>query len=77
MYQCLCGLIHYKELEVTGSANSRRADYHTALQLIESGRIKVEAMVTDRFPLRSVHAALDKAAKGEGIKIAVMPSLER
>lgn len=65
-------LIHYKELEVTGSANSRRADYQTALQLIESGRIKVEAMVTDRFPLRSAHAALDKAASGEGIKIAVM-----
>ncbi|TMD78421.1 MAG: zinc-binding dehydrogenase [Chloroflexi bacterium] len=64
-------LIHYKELEVTGSANSRRADYLTALQLIESGRIKVEAMVTDRFPLRSAHAALDKAASGEGIKIAV------
>ena len=69
-------LIHYKELEVTGSANSRRADYQVALQLIESGRIKVEAMVTDRFPLRSVHEALDKAAKGEGIKIAVMPELK-
>jgi L-iditol 2-dehydrogenase len=66
-------LIHYKELEITGSANSRRADYQTALQLIESGRIKVEAMVTDRFPLRSAHAALDKAASGEGIKIAVLP----
>ncbi|GAC1453988.1 MAG: zinc-dependent dehydrogenase [Ktedonobacteraceae bacterium] len=66
-------LIHYKELEVTSSANSRRTDYRTALQLIESGRIKVETMVTDRFPLRSVHTALDKAARGEGIKIAVMP----
>lgn len=65
-------LIHYKELEVTGTANSRRTDYQTALQLIESGRIKVEAMVTDRFPLRSACAALDKAASGEGIKIAVM-----
>jgi L-iditol 2-dehydrogenase len=65
-------LIHYKELEVTGSANSRRADYQTALQLIESGSIRVEAMVTDRFPLRSAHAALDKAANGEGIKVAVM-----
>jgi L-iditol 2-dehydrogenase len=66
-------LIHYKELEVIGSANSRRADYQSALQLIESGRIQVEAMVTDRFPLRSACAALDKAASGEGIKIAVMP----
>ncbi|MBV9712946.1 MAG: alcohol dehydrogenase catalytic domain-containing protein [Ktedonobacteraceae bacterium] len=67
-------LIHYKELEVTGSANSRRADYQTALQLIESGRIKVEAMVTDRFSLRSTQNALDKAASGDGIKIAIMPA---
>jgi len=66
-------LIHYKELEVTGSANSRRADYQTALQLIESGRIKVEPMVTDRFPLQSAHEALDKVASGKGIKIAVLP----
>src|SRR5437899_51373 len=66
-------LIHYKELEVTGSANSRRADYQIALQLIESGRIKVEAMVTDRFPLQSAHEALDKVASGKGIKIAVLP----
>ncbi len=66
-------LIHYKELEVTGSANSRRADYQMALQLIESGRIKVGPMVTDRFPLRSACEALDKVASGEGIKIAVLP----
>ncbi|HYU71994.1 MAG TPA: zinc-binding dehydrogenase [Ktedonobacteraceae bacterium] len=66
-------LIHYKELEVTGSANSRRADYQTALQLIESGRVEVGPMVTDRFPLRSVREAFDKAASGEGIKIAVLP----
>ncbi len=66
-------LIHYKELEVTGSANSRRADYQIALQLIETGRIKVEPMVTDRFPLQSARKALDKVASGEGIKIAVLP----
>jgi L-iditol 2-dehydrogenase len=66
-------LIHYKELEVTGTANSRRTDYQTALQLIESGRIEVASMVTDCFPLRSACEALDKAASGEGIKVAVLP----
>jgi L-iditol 2-dehydrogenase len=66
-------LIHYKELEVTGTSNSRRSDYQTALQLIESGRIKVEQMVTDRFPLRSALEALDKTASGEGLKVAVLP----
>src|SRR5207248_2871176 len=38
-------LIHYKELEASSSVNSRRADYQTALQLIESGRIKVTVIV--------------------------------
>ncbi len=66
-------LIHYKELQVTGTANSRRADYQVALQLIESGRIAVEDMVTDRFSLHETQAAIDKAASGEGIKIAVIP----
>jgi L-iditol 2-dehydrogenase len=66
-------LIHYKELQVTGTANSRRADYQQALQLIESGRINVEAMVTDRYSLKEAREALDKAASGEGIKIAVIP----
>jgi L-iditol 2-dehydrogenase len=66
-------LIHYKELQVTGSANSRRCDYQVALRLIESGRVKVEPMVTDRFPLRTIHEALAKTASGEGLKVAVLP----
>jgi len=55
------------------SAPRRAVASTLGAHIIESGRIKVEAMVTDRFPLRSTHAALDKAASGEGIKIAVMP----
>ena len=66
-------LIHYKELEVTGSANSHRSDYRVALQLIEAGQIKVAEMITDRFSLRMAYEALDKAASGEGIKVAVLP----
>ncbi|MFL5665647.1 MAG: alcohol dehydrogenase catalytic domain-containing protein [Ktedonobacteraceae bacterium] len=66
-------LIHYNQLEVTGSTDTRRPDYQIALRLIESGRVKVEPMVTDRFPLRLVSEALDKAASKEGIKVAVLP----
>jgi L-iditol 2-dehydrogenase len=66
-------LIHYKELEVTGTSDSRRRDYEVALRLIESGRIDVESMVTHRFSLAAVEEALDAAASGEGVKVAVMP----
>jgi L-iditol 2-dehydrogenase len=66
-------LIHYNELEVTGTTDSRRSDYEVALRLIESNRIDVKPMVTHRFPLRSVNEALDEAASGGGIKVAVIP----
>ena len=66
-------LIHYNELEVTGTSDSRRSDYGTALRLIESGRVDAARMVTHRFPLSSVKEALDTAAGGGGIKVAVLP----
>jgi L-iditol 2-dehydrogenase len=66
-------LIHYNELVVTGASNSRRSDYEVALRLIESGRVKVEAMVTHRFPLEETVKAIETSAGGEGIKVAVMP----
>lgn len=71
--EVLSGLIHYGELEITGSTGSRRSDFEVALGLIESGRVKVEEMVTHRFPLEKTTEALDVAAGGEGIKVAVMP----
>ncbi len=66
-------LIHYKELEVTGTSDSKRRDYEVALRLIEAGRVDAKSMVTHRFPLRSIKGALDAAAGGEGVKVAVMP----
>jgi L-iditol 2-dehydrogenase len=66
-------LIHYKELVVTGTSNSRRADYEVALRLIESGRVDVSPMVTHRFPLRQIDDAFATAAGGDAIKVAVLP----
>ncbi len=66
-------LIHYNELEVTGSSDARRSDYEVALRMIESGRVRVEEMVTHRFPLESAAEAIEKSASGEGIKVAIMP----
>jgi L-iditol 2-dehydrogenase len=70
-------LIHYKEIEVTGQTGARRSDYEVALRLIESGRVKVGEMVTHRFPLQDTAAALDAAAGGDGIKVAVMPGANK
>src|ERR687897_1148159 len=55
--QVEANLIHYNELEVTGTTAARRSDYEVALRLIETGRVEVKSMVTDRFPLRRAHGA--------------------
>lgn len=69
-------LIHYKELEVTGTSNSRRRDFATALRLIENGSINVEQMVTHRYPLPEAVEAIELSASGEGIKVAAIPEGE-
>jgi L-iditol 2-dehydrogenase len=65
--------IHYRQVRLTGSANSRRSDYATALRLIESGRVETASMVTHRFPLSAVHEAVGAVGTGEAIKVAVLP----
>lgn len=65
--------IHYDQLKVTGVSDCSRSDYEAALRLIQTGRVDVSRMVTHRFPLAEVNAALDSTARGEGIKVAVVP----
>ena len=72
--QVEANLIHYNELEVTGTTAARRSDYEVALRLIESGRVDVKSMVTDRFPLqRASEAITETMTGGEGLKVAVIP----
>lgn len=68
-------LIHYNELQVTGQTGSRRSDFATALDLIQTRRIDAERMITHRFSLRDVTEALETVSRGEGTKVAVMPEL--
>lgn len=65
--------IHYKEISVSGAANSRRANYRTALQLIESGQIDALGMITHRFGLEDLVEAIETVASGDAIKVAVLP----
>jgi L-iditol 2-dehydrogenase len=68
-------LIHYKQVLLTGSASSRRADFETAIRLIESGRIETASMITHRFALEDVVDALGVVGHGDALKVAVMPGL--
>jgi L-iditol 2-dehydrogenase len=66
-------LPHYKQVVLTGSSNSRRSDYETALHLITSGKIETEAMITHRFAITDVSEAIDAIGHSDAIKAAVVP----
>lgn len=66
-------LIHYKELQVTGGSNARRRDVKRAIEVLESGAIDVDEIVTHTFPLSKVHEAYQAVADRIGVKIAVIP----
>jgi L-iditol 2-dehydrogenase len=70
-------LIHYNELRVTGQTGARRQDFEAALKLIESGRVDTRRMITHRFPLRDTAEAIETVSSGAGIKVAVMPGIEK
>ncbi len=66
-------IIHYRELFVSGGSNCRRETQEKALQLIASGQIDVKSLHTDTYVLDDVVEAIEYAASGRGIKVAVVP----
>ncbi|MEL4356865.1 MULTISPECIES: alcohol dehydrogenase catalytic domain-containing protein [unclassified Luteococcus] len=66
-------LVHYKELQVTGGSNARRSDVHRAVQVLASGAIDADRIVTHAFPLTEVDRAVQAVADQLGVKVAVEP----
>jgi L-iditol 2-dehydrogenase len=58
---------------VTGTSNSRRADYETALHLIESGKIDSASLVSQRFGISQVNEAIAKVGDPDVLNVALVP----
>jgi L-iditol 2-dehydrogenase len=62
-------LIHYKELNILGSADSTSYEFREALKLIEDGAVKVEPLISHVLPLEELAKGLDIVAKCGGMKV--------
>jgi L-iditol 2-dehydrogenase len=71
--RCEPGLLHYRELSVTGSAGTSPADNTRALELIAAGVVEVSDLITHRLPLGSLPEAIDIAADGTALKVTIEP----
>ncbi|HVV24641.1 MAG TPA: zinc-dependent dehydrogenase [Pseudonocardiaceae bacterium] len=66
-------LVHYRELTIFG-ANGSSPDHNArALDLVATGAVRVDDLVTHRMPLSDVLAAIDTVARGEAIKVTIQP----
>ena len=66
-------IVHYKELVVTGTTACSTFDCLQAADLVRSGAINLEGMVTSRFPLEEVEAAFAAAEDGTNLRVSLEP----
>jgi len=66
-------LVHYNELNVTGTASASRWHFSEAMKLVTSGQIDLEKLITHRFPLGEIDKALETVLEGRGLKVVVIP----
>ena len=64
--------IHYNELVVTGSFGLTRLQFERSLKMIASGHLEVDSLLTHRFRLKDIVAALSMAEQGSAIKVAIV-----
>lgn len=65
-------LIHYRQLNVTGTTRQSLSQYRKVLKLLAERRIIVDDLVTSRYDLDAVEAAYRYVMEGSGLKAEVV-----
>lgn len=71
--RCDSNLVHYRELMLMGANGSSPDHNRRALDLIASGAVPVEDLITHQLPLEQVQDAIEAVMSGEAIKVVVEP----
>jgi L-iditol 2-dehydrogenase len=66
-------LIHYHELRVMGARSSVKRQWDMALEMIVSGQVDAEAIVTHTVPLENIAEGFALVKSGKALKVAVKP----
>ena len=66
--------VHYGEIDLLNSHGGTAEDAAIAFDLIASGKVDAQALITHELPLSRVGEALRLMAAGEAIKVALLPA---
>jgi L-iditol 2-dehydrogenase len=64
-------LIHYKQLEVTGTTRQSLSQYRRTLRLVACGRINIKDLISSRTALEDIQSALDNISQARSLKSAI------
>jgi L-iditol 2-dehydrogenase len=67
--------VHYDEITLKGVFHHTPRTVEQALQLLISGQVNVKPMISGAIALRDVEDGLNRMARSEAIKLAVLPEL--
>lgn len=63
----------YYELEIGGSLGCGGGEYPEILQLVETGQLQLDPVVSGNVPLEDINDGLDRLRRGEGVRWVVTP----
>ena len=66
-------VIHYKELLVVGAHGAMPRHHKMALDMISSGKLPIEPIITHEFPLSKFNEGLAAAESKGGLKVVINP----
>lgn len=66
--------IHYRQLVLTGTSGSNVRQFRTALEHVAKGRLDLRPLISDRLPLDSVHAALERTKAHREMRLILNPT---
>lgn len=64
--------LHYREQTITGTTGSSVSDYADVLAMAASPGVDLSPVITDRFPLEDIRAAMAQSASGTGMKSVIL-----
>lgn len=65
--------MHYNDIKIMSVFHHTPKYFHQALDLIASGKIEVEKLITDTLPLEKVEYAMEQHIAGKAIKFLIKP----
>jgi L-iditol 2-dehydrogenase len=66
-------LVAYKELQIVGTLGQKRSAWKQACELVSTGAITLDPLVTDIYSLTNYEAALNRVRRHAGVKTLLQP----